>query len=116
MMTQEKILFITRRSMNKVTNGLNQTAVLVSYGYGAGFSTWEGEKFAFEPTVVNMLLEGKASDEIQEYLDATYPDSYWGGVEGLEIVWVPEGTKFRITEYDGAESVVFKENYNWMEA
>jgi hypothetical protein len=28
----------------------------------------------------------------------------------LEIAWVPVGTKFKISEYDGSESVIFVED------
>jgi len=37
-------------------------------------------------------------------------------MEDLRIVWVPEGTMFKIHEYDGSESIEYKENDHWMVA
>lgn len=38
------------------------------------------------------------------------------GAGDVEIRWVPVGTEFRITEYDGAESIEFKDNIAWEKA
>jgi hypothetical protein len=32
----------------------------------------------------------------------------------LEVTWVPEGTEFKINEYDGAESVETKDEIGWL--
>jgi hypothetical protein len=42
--------------------------------------------------------------------------SYTGGTDGLEIEWVPVGTKFVIHEYDGAETLITIDEMNWMVA
>jgi hypothetical protein len=39
---------------------------------------------------------------------------YTGGMDSLEIAWLPEGTLFRINEYDGSESIEVKEEMDWM--
>ena len=41
---------------------------------------------------------------------------YCGGAADLEIVWLPAGAEFQIDEYDGSESIVYKENEKWMTA
>jgi hypothetical protein len=41
---------------------------------------------------------------------------YTGGVEGLEIQWIPVGTKFYIDEYDGNETLITFDEMNWMVA
>ena len=89
--------------------------VLVSGGYGAGFSTWAPEYpgIEFEPIVIGMLEQEKSTQEIQEYLDEEYPKAYWGGVNGLTVIWLKQGTEFNITEYDGAEGIEYKENEYW---
>jgi len=88
--------------------------VLVSGGYGAGFSTWNSiEGIEFEPHVIQMLEDEKSEEEITKYLEEEYPEGYWGGVEGLEVVWLKPGTEFKITEYDGAEGIEYKENEYW---
>lgn len=100
--------------MNKVIKD-GKVGVLVSYGYGAGFSTWAQEYpgIEFEPIVIGMLEEGKSEEEITKYLDEEYPEAYWGGVDGLKVEWLKEGTEFKITEYDGAEGIEYKEDNYW---
>ena len=43
-----------------------------------------------------------------------FPDAYDGGVEDLVVQWIPEGTAFRIHEYDGNESIEIKEDLDWV--
>ena len=42
--------------------------------------------------------------------------AYWGGVDDLEIKWIPEGSLFRVDEYDGAERIVLQDDDDWMVA
>lgn len=110
-----------------------KVAVLVSGGYGGGWSTWSGDtldqpnrSIAFEPKVVEMVLAGEKDknraerkatlDKIKEYMTETYPDYYTGGAEGLEVEWVSQGAKFHIEEYDGNESLVLESDMNWQTA
>jgi hypothetical protein len=90
-----------------VKNGM--VAVLVSRGYGAGWSTWcydyDREKLMYDPTLVE-LVEGNASREnLEYYVRTAYPEQYTGGLDGIYVEWVPQGTRFRVNEYDGAETV-----------
>ena len=104
-------------------------AVLVSYDYGAGWSTWNkqgGEPYqiAYDKRVVEFWLEHKNDKHYLEELDRfnfeanpiktealTYFESlgysgiYFGGFSGIELEWVPIGAHFEIREYDGAESL-----------
>jgi hypothetical protein len=99
----------------KLING--KIAVLVSYGYGAGWYTWhENEEMLFDPTIVEMVLNEEGETAIVEYCKTVYPDAYTGGVDGLTVEFVSPSTKFRIEEYDGAETLVREEDYNWFEA
>jgi hypothetical protein len=41
---------------------------------------------------------------------------YTGGIDGLEIEWVPVGTKFVIDEYDGAELLRTIDDFYWVTA
>lgn len=109
-----------------------KVAVLYSPGYGAGWSTWGydyGNDIIFDPSIVYMVLEKKKAkddgdlglweswvDNIKAYCEKTYPDLYLGAVEDLSVVWIPEGTYFRIDEYDGSESIEYKEDDNWIVA
>lgn len=86
-------------------------AVLVSRGFGSGWSTW-GQN-VFEPRIVEALLKGQSETEIVDIAREIYPDAYVGGIEGLEVRWVPVGTRFRIEEYDGAETLWLENEYDW---
>jgi hypothetical protein len=101
-----------------------KVAVLYSPGFGAGWSTWnssdgEGndglENFLlFDPTLVHMV-EDDRRDSIPEYVESVYPESYFygGGAGKLSIYWVPEGVMFRVTDYDGFESLEFRDAEDW---
>lgn len=95
-------------------------AVLVSHGYGAGWSTWENdERMIFDPVLAEMLerevVDGSidVSEELEIVAKQRYPEAYLGGLDGLAVHWVPIGSRFRIEEYDGAESIVFENEYRW---
>ena len=93
-----------------------QVAVLVSPGYGAGWYTWHGhEQLIYDPSIVEWV-EQEALDKVLTYIELKYPDVYCGGLEDLEVNWVPTGARFRIDEYDGAESLVLETNEKWLTA
>jgi hypothetical protein len=94
----------------------NQVAVLVSPGYGAGWYTWHHiEELVYDPSVVEWV-ENKELDKILTYMELKYPEAYCGGLEDLQVEWVPVGARFRIDEYDGSESLVLEKNEHWMTA
>jgi hypothetical protein len=96
-----------------------KVGVLFSPGYGAGWYTWNnveyGEELVFDPMLVN-LVEQEKFDEAHNYIALRFPEAYIGGVSDLQVRWVDVGTEFRITEYDGNESLEFKENNAWLVA
>ena len=100
----------------------DRVAVLVSPGFGAGWYSWHrNEDLLFDPFIAETLIQcdevfGETQiNEITDYVTKTYgDDNYLGGLDQLAIVWLPVGTEFRIDEYDGAESLVVKEDEEWM--
>jgi hypothetical protein len=105
--------------MDKVIRD-GKVAVLVSPGYGAGWSTWAyaGEEdyrdfMLHDPTLVDMVERGALAEEIETYVTSMHPDTYCGGADGLTIEWLPVGTAFRIHEYDGSESVEIRNDITW---
>ena len=116
--------------------------VLVSPGFGSGFSTWGYPVEAiFDPTLIEMVEERynmefvpnekggmtqlrigddpkyiELTQRMVDYCEKTWPEEYSGGVSDLVVVWVPKGIKFQITEYDGSESIEFLEDINWITA
>jgi hypothetical protein len=102
--------------MNKlIDNG--KVAVLYSPGFGAGWSTWNQERpeILFDPAIVK-FVEADQWAELETYVTLKYPDIYKGGMKDLAIAWVPEGTLFRVNDYDGSESIELKENNDWIVA
>jgi hypothetical protein len=53
-----------------------------------------------------------------EYVESIYgeDDVYTGGASDLKVVWVPQGSQFRIEEYDGSESLKLKDSEDWITA
>ena len=101
--------------------------VLVSPGFGAGWSSWERDELAYDKRVVEFWLahkddeqfmrtvecygwryspESTAHKEAMEFFSSLgYGTPYMGGFEDIELEFVEKGVPWRITEYDGAESI-----------
>ena len=96
--------------MDKVIEN-GHVAVLFSPGFGSGWSTWNEDHPAilFDPTVVEYVRtdgESMSRADMIKYLEDTYPGIYLGsGFDDLSFMWIPQGTRFKITEYDGSESI-----------
>lgn len=89
-----------------------QVAVIYSPGYGAGWSTWNADKYPIEDLVFNKeLAEFLSTDPEPDWkareakAKELFPNAYIGGADELEIEWVPKNTPFYIHEYDGNEHV-----------
>jgi hypothetical protein len=102
-----------------------QVAVLVSPGFGAGWSTWcefdDRKAVTFDPWIVDILLSDQYNrkekiDRIYAHCAVKYPDMYMGGVSDLTVKWVPQGSLFRVAEYDGSETIELKEADDWIVA
>ena len=90
-----------------------KVAVAVSYGFGAGWSTWN-DISPMDARFNQLFLDGKV-DEVSRICDEE-DLGYAGGAEDVVIEWVPVGTKFVINEYDGSESLETIDEFRWMEA
>jgi len=87
-----------------------KTAVLVSPGFGPGFSTWNSSEMAVDFDLVEAFLKSDMTRFEYIVVEKYGEDMYLGGMEDLMVQWVDEGKKFRIEEYDGNESIeVFDE-------
>lgn len=90
-----------------------KVAVAVSYGYGAGWSTWNDVN-PMDARFNQLFLDNKhaKASALCEELKLGYA----GGGRDVEIEWVPVGTKFVISEYDGSESLDTIDEFKWLEA
>jgi hypothetical protein len=90
-----------------------KVAVAVSGGFGAGWSTWN-DVDPMDARFNQLFLDG-AADEAADLCDEL-DLGYAGGAGDVKIVWIPVGTEFQITEYDGSESIEYKDDIAWMKA
>lgn len=83
-----------------------KVAVLVSEGYGAGWSTWGKRESCLDQELALAFLDGSSKETICAIAKKNWPDQYDGGLLGCEVHFLDKGTRFRIDEYDGAEGLV----------
>ena len=103
--------------MNKVIRD-GFVAVLYSPGYGAGWYTWHNiPELIYDPVVVDMVEQDRRN-EIEAYCEEKYPSftKCYLGAEDLTITWIKEFRVFLIEEYDGNESIRFREDIEWLVA
>ena len=105
-------------------NDKGEIGILVSYGYGAGWSSWSeyGIKLAVDKRIIEKFNEHIDDDEWHREIDSFhdndiktefqnflssigYDNVYLGGLKDCELVFVPKGSAVRITEYDGNENL-----------
>jgi hypothetical protein len=97
-------------------------AVIISNGYGAGWSTWHygpnRETLVFHPKLVELIESGQCNQDnmlalLTELIgEIETVHVYLGGVEDLTIEWLPEGTRFKIEEYDGSEHIITERSFD----
>lgn len=89
--------------------------VLYSPGYGAGWSTWGSkenkEAMVFCKELCEAVDKGLTLLQIKDIARKHFPEEYWGGLVGIRLVFMKPGTRFRIDEYDGSESIITKDEY-----
>ena len=99
-----------------IRNG--KVGVLVSSGYGAGWYSWEhNEEMLFSPEIIELVEQGASTKIIEKEAKKLWGDEYYyGGAEGLYVKWIDIGKRFRIEEYDGAETIVLEDEDNYITA
>lgn len=109
--------------MSKVERD-GMVAILISPGYGAGWSTWaeysEQELILFDPDIVQLVLDRNNSvitsemfhEQVSHIWQLKSYTSYCSP-EALKVQWLPVGTIFRISEYDGAETLIMNKDDIW---
>ena len=87
-------------------NENDELGVLISGGFGAGWSTWNDQNLAYDKRIIEKWLENVSSNDMQDYIVSLgYDRPYMGGYHDLRLEFVPRGTMYCIHEYDGAESI-----------
>ena len=93
-------------------------AILISPGFGAGWSTWcwEYPEIAYDKRVIEWYFNNTTASEedASMFLESIgYPNVYCGGFHQLVVEWIPRGVQWRIKEYDGSESLETVEMVDW---
>lgn len=93
-----------------------KVGVLYSPGYGAGWSTWahdekNKEAMVFCKELCEAIDKGLSLQQISVVAHQYFPNEYTGGLEDIKLVFMEPGTRFRIDEYDGSESIITKDEY-----
>lgn len=97
--------------VEKYYNENDELGVLVSAGFGAGWSSWNQPELAYDKRIIEKWLEGATVDKMHDYIvDLGYDSPYMGGYDDLYLEFIPRGTMFCVWEYDGAESIKTPEN------
>lgn len=106
--------------MDKYYNDKGEVGVLISGGFGAGWSTWNSEfanEMLFDADIVKLILDFQNGfkhirfnkeiiDKIKALAKEKWPGGYFGGADTLEIEWLAPGTTFTVEEYDGSETLI----------
>lgn len=98
--------------MEKLYNEQGQVAVAVSYRFGAGWSTWV-DVSPLDKRYNELILKGDINKAVEL---AEEEEHFSGGLEDCKLEWLDVGTKFRINEYDGSESLVVLDDEDYLEA
>lgn len=90
-------------------------AVLYSPGFGAGWSTWNPDHpdMLTDAGLADLVLKGD-QQQVLAYATVKWPNAYFGGIQDLTVEWIPEGTQIKIAEYDGSESIEYRDSDNWI--
>ena len=93
--------------------------VLVSRGYGSGWSTWNDPRMAFDERLIRAFECGITQEDMERlcvscgYMDIYDGPPHMGGFKQLEVVDIPSGVLFQIVEYDGSEYIEYFDESDW---
>ena len=88
-----------------------KVGVIISPGFGSGFSTINDRMMAVDFDLVEAFLKGDMT-RFKYIADEKYGDWYDSGDMRFKVEWVPEGSQFMVQEYDGHESLVILDDTN----
>ena len=96
--------------------------VLISPGYGAGWSVWNDPNIAFDRRLIEAFERGISKEDMEKlcvdcgYVDTYGEPPYMGGFKNLQVVEIPNGSIFKIREYDGSEYIEYFHEDEWYTA
>lgn len=119
--------FDEARGFDVLRNKNGDLAVLISPGYGGGWSTWcsESRKMLADARIIRFFLENYGQGEkssrdqgpMETFLESLgLEDFTMVGFRNLEVQFVPKGSLFQVHEYDGSEYIVLFDEKKWERA
>ena len=94
-------------------------AVLISPGFGAGWSTWNDDKYkeilCMDSDIVKAVIE-EDNDKAIAIAKQKCPSIFGEGGKNLVVKWVKKGEAFEIHEYEGRETLFVKGKHEDMVA
>jgi hypothetical protein len=109
----------------------DELLVLIAPNFGAGWSTWNGgddsEKLLADSRIIRFYhdtyLKTKTREvgPFQEFLESlgiynVYITTLRPLKDYLKIHQIPKGSRFRVDEYDGSETIVYFQEESWATA
>jgi hypothetical protein len=67
----------------------------------------------FDPGLADLVLKGD-QDQILIYVTVKWPNAYLGGLGDLTVAWVDQGQQIKVEEYDGSESIEYRDSNDWI--
>ena len=84
-----------------------KVGVVISLGYGAGWSTCNynfKDELCMDCNIVEAVLNDDL-EKVKDYVEKTYPDADTDGYNQLSVEWIPEGVTFQINDDCGSETL-----------
>ena len=102
----------TRDGQLRLHDPYGNVGVVFSTGYGAGWSTWDADVDPMNAFVAAAVL---LNSNVRGIAEEQYPNAYYGGLDrgGLVLEFIQPGTRFKINEYDGFESLTIDTDIQW---
>lgn len=104
--------------MNKLERD-GKIAILVTFGHGSGWSTWNNEKhketMCMDCEIVQAVLDNDLQKAI-EIVNKKCGNINTAGIKSLRVEWVEKGKTFLIYDNEGWENIVLIEPCNYMVA
>lgn len=91
--------------------------VAVLHSPDGWYSEHYSEQLLFHPKVVEMVEAGRKMEIDKDWIfENTGVREVYADAMRLEIVWIPEGTLFHVTDYGEGEEIVLKNQIHFLTA
>jgi len=80
--------------------------VVISPGYGCGWSTWNSEVDPMEPTIAKAIEDKVPISQLKSIASSIYPNETLYGLETAIVKYVYSGDSFDIKDNDGYETLI----------